>query len=198
MGEQIEAVDPLTPETFSFYDILDGIEYPKSEIEIFLDEKAARDQRELRDRVLNTPEGEFTDEEKADIMRDKANIEARLDASKYIFKLTGVADDLITDVKTLADHKFNVPRKASDGTLRQVLPEEKQMDYVRFFSATVNALHIEEIIAPNGSRMIAPSADEISRFYDKAPTSQKQKLSSAIEALKVSASEFESRVDADF
>lgn len=198
MREDIEAVDPLTPETFTFFDVLEGIEYPKDEVEIYLNEKAGHDQRKLHERVVNPPEGGFSDEEKLEILAEKAEIEARLEASKYIFKLTGVPDDLITNVKTLADEKFNVPRKAADGTLRQVLPEDKQMAYIRFFSSTVNALHIEQIIAPNGTVLTSPSADEIALFYDKAPTSQKQKLSAAIESLSVAASEFESRVDADF
>lgn len=198
MGDNVESVDPLTPETFSFFDILNGIEYPKDTVEIYLDEAAAHKQRELHRRVMNEPDGGFSDEEKRSILDDRAKIEARLDASKYTFKITGVPDDLITDAKTLADEKFNVPRKAADGMLRQVLPENKQMDYMRFLSATINALHIEEIIAPNGARMVAPSVEEIAELYGKAPSSQKRKLSSAIDGLTVEADEFENRVDADF
>lgn len=198
MGENTEAVDPLTPETFSFFDVLEGIEYPKDEVEIYLDERAAHDQRKLNERVLNPPEGGFSEGEKREILKQKTDIEARLEASKYIFKLTGVEDDKITNVKTLADEKFNVSRKAADGTLRQVLPPEKQMDYMRFFNASVNALHIEQIVAPDGRVLTAPNVEEIARFYDKAPTSQKQKLNGAIQELSVEASEFENRVDADF
>lgn len=198
MGENTEAVDPLTPETFSFFDILDGAYQPKDEVEIYLDEAAAFEQRKLHNRVINQPDSGFTAKEKKEILKEKAAIEARLDASRYTFKLTGVDEDLVLDAIELVNKKFSVPRKVANGDLRQTIPEDKQVEYGKMLMSTVNALHIEQIVAPSGAVLTSPDVEEVGRFYDKAPSSQKQKLSAAIDALKVKASEFESRVDADF
>ena len=201
MGDVNENIDPLTPETFSFFEVLEGILYPKDEVEVYLNEQAAYELRKLYEKISGTPEEDLTEDDKAGLLLEVDRLKAAIDASKYVFKITGVSDDVITDLRTLAESRFEDKKKqvkAADGTLKRYLPESEYINFGRLLSALVLAAHVEQIVAPDGRVMTAPGEDELARFMDKAPTSEKLKLQQAIEKLKVESSDFESKVDADF
>lgn len=194
-----EETDPLTPETFSFFDVLEGREYPKDEVAIYLNESAAyKLERLIRD--LGDAES-MSDEEQDAAVAEIDELRNLIERSKYVFHISGVSDDLISDLKNVADEHFEkkrVNRKAGDGTLRRVLPESESVDYTRYMNALVLAAHIEQIVAPNGKVLTAPGVDEIATFMDKAPTSEKNKLQFRISELRVNSSAFEAKVSADF
>lgn len=195
--ETEQAVDPLTPETFSFFDNIEGLNYATSTINVYMNERALA--------LFSANNQDIADaEDGADIShliekRDKLS-EAIL-KSQYTFELSGVSDDEVTEAKTQADERFAGKMKqvkAADGTLVKRLPEAESLNYTRFFNALVMSLHVKKITDPLGRVSLDPSADEIALFMDKAPTLEKQRLSIAISDLRVSAAEFEARIDADF
>lgn len=190
--------NPLTPETFSFFDVLEGIEYPTDTVELFTAEKAQYQlNKTLTEIERSDPEGEgFTD------LVDRASeLHDKVQASKHTFYIQGVEDDEITALREVAEAHFEgkkVKSKLADGRTEKRLPESEQLNYAKYFTALIMSVHVTKVETADGRVMTAPGPDEIAHFLAKAPTSQKEKLQLAINELRVRASDFEASVDADF
>lgn len=195
-----EAHDPLTPETFSFTNgVLAERDYPKDEVEIYMDEVAAFELDKIALKINNLPTGES--DELEELLAEAEMFQDRIDRSKHIFRITGVSDDTIGDLKEVADTEFEQrkkPRKNAMGHIEKILPQNEQMAYMRYFNALNLSVHIEQIERADGAVMTAPGVEEIATFVDHAPTSQKQKLQMAIQKLRADSEAFERRIDADF
>ena len=205
MDEEIELTEAetatLSKETFSFFDVLSGVSYPKDVLTIYMDEAAAYDLEKLLREISGTSENDVT-EESVEALRVKAEaLKSRIENSKYTFFLTGVSDDRIVDARTLTDKEFEKrkkPRKNASGHIEKYLPEDQQYEWMRYLNAVVQSLHIEQIVAPNGAVMTAPSPDEIAHFYDKAPGAEKGRLDQAIASLRVKSESYEASIDEGF
>lgn len=194
-----EQHDPLTPETFSFFDVLEERDFPKDEVEIYMDEVSAH---ELRKVMFELTTVDLDDPRADELHRRAIELEEKREASKYRFHITGVADDTITDLADVANAEFDEKRKeyrSVTGKIERRLEGDEQRNYLRYYNALVLSVHIEQIVRlRDGAVMTAPPVEEIALLVDKAPTSQKAKLQRAIEELRVDSSAFEARVDADF
>lgn len=192
-----EAVNPLTPETFSFFDVLSGDEYPKDSVEIFLDETSAHKLNKVLDKIQRAA----PDDDIEDLVTEAGRLHMKVEQSMHTFYITGVSDDVIADLREVAEGHFEdkkKPEKTADGRLTRRLPESEQMNYVRYFNALVMSVHIEQVVNARGQINTAPDVDEVALLISKAPVSQKEKLGNAIAGLRVKASEFEASIDADF
>ena len=190
--------NPLTPETFSFFDVFEGLEHPTDTVTIFMNEKAQYDLNKKLNEIGRTAEGDGKLDELA---AAAAKLHDKVEASRHTFDITGVDDDTITDLRDVAEAAFEDRKKQikrADGTLIKQLPESEQLAYARYFNALVMSVHITRVEDARGRVMVAPGVDEVAILLDKAPTSQKAKLQSAINDLRVRATDFESSVDADF
>lgn len=189
----------LTKETFSFFEVLSEIAYPTDEVTLYMNENAARKFQKL---AAELDDPETTAERTEAIYPEIQKVSQEVRDSAYVFHLRGVSDDRLTDVKTLADKEFKdkrKQRKVASGGLESYLPESEQMAYAKYFSAVLISLHVEQVVESRTGRiMTAPDANEIAFLMDKAPTHEKGKLHTAIESLKVSASEFERSIDEGF
>ena len=198
---QAEETDVLTPEGFSFVDVLNERDYPKDTVDLAMDEVAAIELDKIIHQINNIPEGEGG-EGLEQLLADAERYSQRLDQSTYTFHLTGVSDDTVTDIQEIASAEFEPkkkPIKSASGRIERILPQNEQRDYLRYFNALSLSVHIEQIVhVATGRVMTAPPAEEIAVFMDKAPTSQKMKLQVAINALRASSEAFERRIDADF
>lgn len=196
----VEEHDPLTPETFSFVDVLGERDYPKDVVELAMDEVAAYELEKIALKINQLPDGES--DELEELLAEAEKYQARLEASEYVFHITGVSDDTITDLQEIASAEFEPkkkPIKAANGRIERILPEKEQSAYLRYFNALNLSVHIEQIVrVKDGAVMTAPPVDEIAVLMDKAPTSQKIKLQMAIQKLRAEAESFERRIDADF
>lgn len=200
-AEPEEERDPLTPEGFSFIDVLNERDYPKDTVELAMDEVAAYEMGKIVLRINALPDGDDS-EELERLLAEAERYQARIDKSVYRFSLTGVSDDTITDLQEIASAEFEPkkkPIKAASGRIERILPQHEQAAYLRYFNALNLSVHIEQIVhLSTGRVMTAPPVDEIAIFMDKAPTSQKMKLQIAINGLRATAEDFERRIDADF
>jgi hypothetical protein len=195
-----EEHDPLTPETFSFIDTLAEKEYPSDTVEIFMDEVAAIELAKIAIKIDQIPE---SDPETLEVfLKDAVKWQKRLEKSMHLFRIRGVSDDTITDIREIAEAEFEgrkKPRRTANGQhLERILPESEQTNYVRYFNALVLSVHIEQIERTDGAVLTAPSAEEIATFIDKAPTAGKEKLQRAIAHLRARAEDFERKIDVDF
>lgn len=193
----VEETDNLAPETFSFFDTFEGQGYPKDKVTIFTNEKVAYDLNRTLEKISRLAEGEERDK----LVDEAGALHQKLEASEYTFSITGVPDDMITDLRDVADKAFEDRKKkikGADGRNVSILPDSEQLNYVRYFNALVMSVHIEQVVDSRGRVNTAPSADEVAHLLDKAPTSQKEKLQRAVNDLRVSASDFEASISSDF
>jgi len=214
MDEEIEGAEPeefltgedtMTQESFSFFDVLEERTYPKDVVHIYMDEGAAYELDRLS-READTMEvgedGRPSDEDLKHLNDEYMRLSKRIEDSKYTLYLTGVSDDRIEDAQLVAQEHFEPKkkqRKTASGTIEKYLPEAEQLNFLRYFNAAINALHIERIFRHKDGRwMVAPGADEIAYLYDKAPASEKEKLNTAIQALRVKSTAFERKLDEGF
>ena len=205
---EIAEFDPsasMTPETFSFFDVLEEITYPKEVKTIWTDEAAVYEFRkianEIDDIIVGTPEGEEPDLP-TDIQARLERIQDRIERSKFTFHLTGVSDDRIEEAAEIANAEFEdkkLQRKTATQAIEKYLPESQQLAYVKFFNSVVNSLHIEKIVSHrDGREMVAPSPQEVQHFFDKCPSAPKVELVEAIKALRVQSSNYERQLDEGF
>lgn len=190
----------MTPETFSFFEVLEERTFPKDTLVVFLDEKAAYDLRKLMQQIDVTVEP--TSAQVNDFKKRAEDLKARIEKSKYTFYLTGVSDDRIENAREVANAQFEdkkLQRKTATQSIERYLPESEQMNYLKFFNAVVTSLHIEQIVQEaTGKVMTAPSPDEVANFMDKAPEAAKQQINAALSSLRVSAIEYERSLDEGF
>ena len=201
---------PATPvDSFSFFDVLEERTYPEETFSVYLDEGAAYEYAKLRievDRVgIDLDSDDYDDEARkaqGQEFVDRAEaLKERMRKSRYVFHVKGVSDDRIVDAKEIVEERFSDKkrqRKRADGSLEKYLPEDVQIDYVRFLDAVMLSLHIQQIEAPNGKVMTAPSADEIAHFMDKAPSAAQARVRDKIHALRVESADYEAGIDEGF
>lgn len=193
------AFEAPNKDTFSFFDVLSERTYPTDTVTVFLDEQAAYEGRKI---ALEMESAE--DPTEVDVEKYSARIDAlrdRIQASEYVFHLRGISDDKYADAKAVVDEKFKgrqKQRRTADGRLEKYLDEDDQMAYLRYLSALMISLHVDQIVDPNGRVNTAPGADEIAMFVDKAPSAAVEKLNEAVKALRVSATQYEATLDEGF
>lgn len=189
-----------SPDTFSFFDVLEEVTYPKDEVTVWTDERAVFDFKKLGIEVdmLTDPDKETIDR----LLADAQSLQKRIEDSKYTFKLTGVSDDRIEEAAEVANKQFEdkkKQRKTAHGTIEKYLPEAEQLNYVKYFNAVVMSLHIEQIIRHKDGRvMTAPSPDEVAHFFNKAPGAAKADVNDKIQSLRLKSSAYESSLDEGF
>lgn len=193
--------DPqMTQESFSFFDVLEARTYPKDVKTVYLDESAAYEFGQLSAEVDNTVNP--TAKQVKEFEKRAHDLQARLAKSKFTFYLTGVPGDMIESAQTIANEAFEdkkKQRKTATQTIERYLPEDQQLPYMKYLSAVVNSLHIEQILQHSTGRvMTAPSPDEVSHFWDKAPDAAKFELNTAIRKLSVRSADYERALDEGF
>lgn len=190
----------MNQDDFDFFDVIQGRTYPTDDVTVFMDEQAAYEfvkaAREFDS--LSEP----TNEQIAEYEAKLEDIRKRINDSKVTFYLTGISDDEVTASKEAADAHFadkKKQRKAADGTIQRYLPEEEGGNYMNYFNAVVLSKHITQVVRHKDDRTItSPTPDWISHFMDKAPGAAKEKLTAAIQALRVEAADYEASLDEGF
>ena len=210
MSEEIETpetpeFDPsasMTPDTFSFFDVLEEVTYPKDVKTVYMDEAAAYDFNKLAMEIDMTPPEQQTPEKIAEFQERAEALKKRLHDSKYTFYLTGVSDDRVEEAAEVANAEFEdkkLQRYTATKTIEKYLPESEQVNYLKFFNALVLSLHVEQIVRHKDGRIItAPGPNEILHFMAKAPSAAKDELNRAIQALRLKSNQYEAALDEGF
>lgn len=198
MTEEIENQTDF--DSFSLFDVLDGVSYPTDEVTVALNEAAAyRAQALVREATeLESP----TEEQLADISERIAKARQEIEDSKVTFYLRGISDEKIASAGEIVDDLFIDKKrsiKSANGTPMKYLPQEHAKDYSRMLNAVVISMHIERMTEhKTGRTRTAPSMDEIAAFYDKAPLAAKQRLGDAVAKLRVDSGAYEAGLDEGF
>lgn len=189
--------ESLTPETFSFFDVLSEKAYPRDTVTVYMDDAAAYDLR----KISREAEELDSQEDMNDLAERLAALRQRIEASAMTFHLAGVGADRMQDAMNVANEHFEgkkVNRKRADGSIMRELPQDQQVAFMRYMSAVTLSLHVEKIVLADGRQMVAPSPDEIAAFMDKAPVAAMEAINRAVRDLQVTTSDFEATLDEGF
>lgn len=208
--DDVEAeVNPLSQESFSFFDVLAERTYPKDTVTLYMDEQAGYDLIRLSvesDEVDGEPEDEeeqiALDKKVTEFQERLSSLQKRIANSAFTLHLTGVSNDRLGEVQGVVDKEFRpkkIQRKNAQGRIEKYLPESEKMAYAHYFSAVVNSLYIERIEQHSTGRvMVAPGVDEVAELLRKAPRHELAKLQTKIAELDVNSSQYENSIDEGF
>lgn len=207
MSEEIELTGDLVvpaPADFDMFDMLEGVEYPEDEVTVALNEKAAHRlaalMREIREYQVNNPEPE--DAKLAEFHKRADDIKKAIEKSRVTFYLKGIPDDLLTTAANVAEEKFEDLKETvlgADGQPVSVLPRSEKINFMRYMNAVTYSMFIQRFVRhSDGAVRVAPSADEIAAFLDKAPDAAKGKLVVKIQELRVESAAYEANFDEGF
>lgn len=195
--ETVEALQ--APDTFSFMDVIsgEGRGYPKDEVKIYLDEASAYRIQKIHG-VIDTLDNTSAEHKK--LSAELAELKAKVKASEYTFKLTGIPTEMNeillkkarADMPVTYDHNKNF----LTGGVEKVEQDSPERD--RYYTNLLYQAHVEQIVSPTGLVDTAPSVETVDAFRTKAPGSQVNKFSQAVAGLQVSATAFEDATDEDF
>lgn len=187
-------------DNFSFFDVLEGTSYPEDTVTVALDERAAHQAKKLmvEHSMMENP----TTKELEDFQARLSKVRKDIDESRVTFDLRGVDAEKIASAGDIVDEMFvdkKVSFKGADGRVRKYIPDEVAKDYARMMNAVVMSMYIvRATYHRNGKSFIGLSPDDVARFYDKAPSAAKAKLSAAVQGLQVEAAAYEAELDEGF
>lgn len=192
-----------TPDTFSMFDMLDGVEYPEDEVTVSMNEKAAFDLARLTAEIkrYQTEAEELEDSVLEGYRIRLEKLTEAIERSKVTFYIKGVPDEIITGARDIVDAKFEEfkkPIKAADGLIRKILPEHEHLNYTRFLNAVIHSMHVYKVYYHASGATTGFSPDEMAAFIDRAPDAAKGLLISKIQELRVKAEDYESNFDEGF
>lgn len=199
----VEDIDPLSEDAFDLFSLIEeDYGFPESEVEVYLNEKAAHDRttriRKIAKLDRENPEHHALLRKLIDEVKD---LEAKIDASRVTFKLRGVDNSRIEEARELTNAHFEAKKKQrylADKSVQRYLPEDQQLESLKYFNALANSLYVVEVIDSQGRSQAAPGVDRMFAFLDKGPESQRRKFLEAVADLRVDSSQFESRLDDSF
>lgn len=166
--------DALTPNptTFDIADLFTGKAYPKTEVEVFLDEDAAYEITKNSRATTRAVVAEDTAALK-DLEAKHHELVKRAAASKVTFHLTGVsrAERKAMMEKTLEDYplEYNLLGRPNPNPKADEVHADRKW-----------ALHTERIVRADGSQIVAPTPDQIHVFRDNAPDAVVEQIEQAI------------------
>lgn len=208
MSEEIELNEGdllvPAPEDFTLFDLVEGVEYPKTTETVMMDEKAAYELIHLVEDIkrYRAEAEELSDEVLEEYRSQVEKLQADIEASKVTFHLTGVSDDLIGSAGEIAEAKFEGLKKqikGADGLIQKVLPQAEKVNFMRYLSAVTQSMHIEKVVRhKDGAVRVSPSPDEVAHLMGNAPSAAKAALVAAINSLRVKAADYEANLDEGF
>ena len=163
------------PQTFDIADMFSGIAYPTEVVPFYTNSKIAYEfnklSKEASDAVLRK------DEEAAkDIQERQETLFKQAEAFRYEIHLRGQSRDNRQAVLDGVRTEFPAEK---DFLGREEIAPEADETYIN----RIWALHIEKIVAPNGSLRVAPSEAEVKILRGNSPDSEIAKVERAIQGL---------------
>lgn len=212
MSEEIETMNAgdlvvPAPADFDMFAALEGVEYPEDEVTVALNEKAAHRLAALMAEVtqyqVDHPHPEDRNEEDLESFEKRVEaLKKTIEQSRITFYLKGIPDDILTTAGDVAEEKFEAAKKDvvdAQGNTIKVLPQAEKIRFMRYMNAVTYSMFIQKFVRhSDGATRIAPTADEIAAFMDKAPDAAKGKLVHKIQELRVKSEDYEARLDEGF
>lgn len=199
------------PGKFNIVDAVKGRSYPKSKVEVFIDEEVAFHVSEINELINNI--GEEMDKKNVDkkhldelmakrdnILSEREKLIEEMGGTKYIFHLTGISEGARLDIydKALAKYPMQYEKNRNPFTTEVEKEEIESNERDRYFTSLLWESHISKIIAPDGSEQDGISYDDALELRRILPVASITSITEAIEKMRLSTALFMMSVNEDF
>lgn len=216
MSEESEIIEPVEearkPGVFKIADVLKGRAYPKSEVEVYLNEDVAfliADIDSMIDKTsksLDSKKNVSKDEvdeliaRREEIIARKEKLMAEMVEHKYVFHIQGISEGQRQDIYDRVLEKFPMEYEKSrnpfSGQVEKVEIESAERD--RYFTTLIWCAYITKIVAPDGEEQNGISEDDAIELRRSLPVASSAKISDAIDKIRASTALFMASVNEDF
>ncbi len=197
------------PGTFNIVSVLKERAYPSDIVNLYLEEQAAYDAAEIGERIAEIEEidsasgfqlSEDLKKELEELTAKRESLIKKIDAQKYLLKITGISEGKRDELLKQALKKFPTEYEEATSPItgevtKNELPNQERND---FFTELLWLEHITSITAPDGSSQEEFTIEDIREIRSGLPISATGAVTEAIEKIRVSTAVFLMKVDEDF
>jgi hypothetical protein len=214
MSDEKEILEPVkeakAPGVFNIIDVLQGRGYPKSTVDIYIDEEAIYDFATVREKLEeldNSINGknETAKQKKLreELITEQEDIKRRIDSSKHTVHLMGISEGKREEYYRQAVKKYPVEYESQNG-LSNLLGsgsqkvEKDSPERDALFTDYLWQGHIQKIVNPKGEEQEDFPYSTIRAMRESFPISSIVAINGAIEKLRASTALFTMETNEDF
>jgi hypothetical protein len=200
------------PGVFNIVDAVKERAFPKTSVDIFLDESLAYIISELDDalsrtansmdktKTLSKKQVDEITQKRDEILDRKDKLVEEMSGAKYIFHFEGISEGKRQDIydKTLEKFPMKHEKNRNPYTGKMEKEEIDEIDRDRYFSDLLWQAHIAKIVSPDGQEQVGISLEEATELRRTLPAASAAKISETIERLRVASAAFMMSLNEDF
>lgn len=199
------------PGTFSIVNTLKDRAYPKDDVAIYIDERAAYLASEANekireidnniDKIIND-EGAVKELDKLreEVIQKRDELLKNFENSKYIFTIRGISEgrreDIISQVNEKHPVKYFEDKNMITGEVIRTERENPERD--AYITNLLWKDHIEKIVSPGGEQESNLSLADVKELRRALPIAASTKINESIEKIRTATALFMFSVDEDF
>ena len=197
--ESVEAAK--APGTFNIVQVLQERGYPKTEIDIYMDEAAMYELSTIAEELEGLTEKQNVQREELTTKRNET--QARLLASKYCVHLMGISEGKREEFYRQAVKKYPVEYQAQSGISSLIgvdsgKTEKNSPERDALFTDYLWQGHIQKIVNPDGDEQTEFTYSTIRTMRESFPLNAMVRINEAIEKLRASTAIFTMDTGEDF
>jgi hypothetical protein len=197
--ESVEAAK--APGTFNIVQVLQERGYPKTEIDIYMDEAAMYELSTIAEELEGLTEKQNVQREELTTKRNET--QARLVASKYTVHLMGISEGKREEFYRQAVKKYPVEYQAQSGISSLIGVESNKIEKNSperdaLFTDYLWQGHIQKIVNPDGDEQTEFAYSTIRTMRESFPLNAMVRINEAIEKLRASTAIFTMDTGEDF
>lgn len=168
--------EELSAQTFDIADMFSGIAYPTEVVPFYTNSEIAYEFNKLSREAADAIARKDGDDTMKSIVERQEALVKKAESNRYEIHLRGQSRDNRQAVLNAVRAEFPAEK---DFLGRETIDPEADEVYIN----RIWALHIEKIVAPNGSLRVAPDESEIKILRGNSPDSELAKVEKAIQEL---------------
>lgn len=200
------------PGVFRIIDAVKDRAFPKTSVDIYLDESLAYIISELdemlqktansmdKTKVLNKKEVDELTQRRDEIVDRKDKLIEEMGGAKYIFHFEGISEGKRQDIYDTTVQKFPMKYEKNRNPYTGKMDKEEidDIERDRYFSDLLWQAHIAKIVSPDGDEQGALTLDEATELRRTLPAASVARISETIEKLRVASAAFMMSLNEDF
>lgn len=168
--------EELSAQTFDIADMFSGIAYPTEVVPFYTNSEIAYEFNKLSREAADAIARKDGDDTMKSIVERQEALVKKAESNRYEIHLRGQSRDNRQAVLNAVRAEFPAEK---DFLGRETIDPEADEVYIN----RIWALHVEKIVAPNGSLRVAPDESEIKILRGNSPDSELAKVEKAIQEL---------------
>lgn len=215
MSEESEIVEPVEEAkkrgVFKIVDVVKERGYPKTTVDIYLDEAAAfmaadidarvrEVQNEMDKKALSPAELKKLNAKHEEFVAKRDEIIGSMSDQKYVFHITGIPEGKREVIYNKSYERYPAKHEVDRNPLTGEVTrkETESPERLKYFTTLLWEAHIEKIVSPEGDEQVGITAEEASELRQNLPLASISKITDAIDKIRASTALFMLSVNEDF